>query len=430
MKKILSLITMASLLLMLMAGCGSAEPVSTEIGEAEKVVVIVLDGFSASYLSYLGSNSNLAKIAKKGTACLTAESTYPSHTFTAHATIMTGVSPDTHGIIGNVHLAEDGINSAKNMQPEMLQAATLFETAKAAGKKTAFVSGKNNLVTLFATDLDVGTSNLRLLDYLAEAPVVDDAENNEEYHEMNMELAEWVFESTYTVLETEMPDFTLVNVQSADYAGHRFGPASKELKEAVKQIDKLIGKLYNKMEKSGMLENTALLITADHGMTTSTHAINLNTVVMMNFPDAGVAIDGRTGYIWLNGTDKQAVLDFFRDYEGVDEIVEKGSDRSIELRVECEAEPDLILNSIDGYIFLPEPMLSLYNGQHGSTADSDVWIPLIWTGAGIPAGAGIEATDLRSVAPMVCKLMGLTPGEYELDVPVLVDHQDLSAFNK
>lgn len=429
MKKYLSLAVIFALLLTMLAGCKS-EPVSTDVGQAEKVVVIVLDGFSSRYLSYLGTNSNLAKIAKKGTACLTAESTYPSHTFTAHSTIMTGVSPDAHGIIGNVHLADDGINSEKNMQPEMLTADTLFQIAKAAGKKTAFVSGKNNLVTLFSTDLDVGVSNMRLLDYLEEAPVLDQAETDEEYYQMNLELAEWVLDATYEVLETESPDFMMVNVQSADYVGHRFGPDSEELKNAVEQIDDLIGELYNKMKKAGMLENTALLITADHGMTASTAAINLNTVVMMNFPGVGVAIDGRTGYIWLNGNDAQPILDFFADYEGVAEIIIKGTDRSKELRVECEAEPDLILNTEDGYIFLPQPMLSQYDGQHGSTSDTDVLIPFIWVGAGIPAGAGIEATDLRAVAPMVCHLLGLTPGAFELEMPQLVDHQDLSQFKK
>lgn len=428
MKKVISMIAVLALTVMLFAGCGTTEPVSTDLGQAEKVIILVLDGFSSSYLSYLGTNSNFAKLAKAGTCCLTAESTYPSHTFTAHSTIMTGVSPDTHGVIGNVHLAEDGVSSEKNMQPEMLQADTLFQIAKASGKKTAMVSGKNNLVTLFSTDLDVGASNMRLLDYLGEAPILDEAENNEEYYEMNLELAQWVFESTYTVLETESPDLMLVNVQSADYVGHRFGPESDELKNTVKQIDKALGELYKKMKNSGMLENTALLITADHGMTSSNEAINLNTLVMMNFPDAGVAIDGRTGYIWLNGTDQDAVIDFFSQIEGVSEIIEKGSDRSKELRVDCEVEPDLILNTEDGCIFLPEPMLYLYNGQHGSTSDSDVLVPVIWVGAGIPAGAGIETTDLRSIAPMTCYLMGLTPGEFELSVPTLIGSQDLSAF--
>ena len=138
--------------------------------------------------------------------------------------------------------------------------------------------------------------------------ITDNAETNKDYYEMNLELADWVFESLYTVLETENPNLTLVNVQSPDYIGHRFGPESDEMKTCLKRVDKALGKLYDKMKKSGMLENTTVIIVADHGMTESIEAINLNILTMMNFPETAAAIDGRTGYIWLNGTDETEVL--------------------------------------------------------------------------------------------------------------------------
>ena len=74
-------------------------------------------------------------------------------------------------------------------------------------------------------------------------------------------------------------------------------------------------------------------------------------------------------------------------------------------------------------------MLDEYRGQHGSPDDTDMIIPMIFAGSGIPAGAGIEATDLRAIAPLVCYLLGIDGGEFELDVPVLLPQQDLTAFN-
>ncbi len=431
MKRTISLLTVLALALALLTGCGSpAEPASTELGQSENVVILVLDALSSEYLSQMGSNSNLAKIARDGAANLSARCVYPSHTLTNHATIMTGASSGAHGIVGNVRLAEDGLTSIKSKEPEMIQTKTIFELAKAQGLKTAVVSGKNNLVTLFSKDCDVGTSNVRLLDYLPEAPILDDAETNEDYYKMNLELADWVFESLYTVLEKESPNLTLVNVQSTDYIGHRFGPDSDEMKTCLKRVDKALGKLYNKMKKSGMLENTTLIIVADHGMTASNSAINLNILTMKNFPEAAAAIDGRTGYIWLNGTDKQAVIDFFSGMEGVSEIIEKGSARAAELGVDSADGPDLILNSVAGFVFLPQPMIDEYRGQHGSPDDSDMIIPMILVGGGIPAGAGIELTDLRAVAPLVCKLLGISGGEFEIAEPTLLPQQDLAAFKK
>ena len=432
MKKTISLLTVFAVLVALLAGCGasaSSEPASTEIGQSEKVVIMVLDALSSQYLSQMGPKSNLAKIAKDGAACLNARCVYPSQTLTNHTTIMTGVSSGTHGIIGNVRIAEDGITTIKNRDPEMIQVETIFEIAQAQGKKTAIVSGKNNLVKLFSAGCDVGTSNIQPLDYLGSAPDLDTAETNEEYYEMNLVLADWVFESLYSVLEKESPDLTLVNVQSTDYIGHRFGPDSKEMKTCLKRVDKALGELYKKMQKSGMLENTTLIIVADHGMTASNQAINLNVETMKNFPNAVAAIDGRIGFIWLNGNDEGAVIDYFVNMEGVAAVFPGQSDVAKSMGVASEINADLMLETESGYVFLPQPMIDEYKGQHGSSNDSDMIIPMIMVGGGIPAGAGIQQTDLRAIAPLAFKLLGISGGNFEISEPTLLPQQDLTAFN-
>lgn len=433
MKKTVSIFIVLALVVAMFAGCGSSEPAgpaSTELGQSEKVVILVLDALGSSYLSQLGENSNLAKIAKDGACVLNAQCVYPSHTLTNHATIMTGASSGVHSIIGNVRLAEDGITTIKNREPELIHRDTIFELAKAQGLKTAVVSGKNNLVTLFAKDCDVGTSNVRPLDYLPKTVNLDDAETNKDYYEMNLELADWVFESLYTVLEKESPDLTLVNVQSTDYIGHRFGPESEEMKTCLKRVDKALGNLYKKMNKSGMLENTTLIILADHGMTESDKAINLNILTMKQFPETAAAIDGRTGYIWLNGTDETEVIKYFAEMEGVKAVFGGNDEVAKSLGVASEDGPDLILETEAGYVFLPQPMIDEYHGQHGSSDESDMVIPMIFVGGGIPAGAGIEPTDLRAIAPLVCKLLNISGGEFEISEPALLPQQDLSAFKK
>ena len=431
MKKTISLLLALTFILAMLAGCGASnKPATTELGQSENVVILVLDALSSQYLSQMGEKSNLAKIAKAGACILDARCVYPSHTLTNHTTIMTGVSAGAHSIIGNVRIGEDGISTIKNREPEMIQVETIFELAKAQGLKTAVVSGKNNLVTLFSKDCDVGTSNVRPLDYLSAGPNLDEAETNEDYYKMNLELADWVFDSLYTVLEKESPNLTLVNVQSPDYIGHRFGPESKEMKTCLKRVDKALGKLYDKMKKSGMLENTTLLIVADHGMTASDSAINLNVLTMLNFPEAVAAIDGRTGYIWLNGANEADVVSFFADMEGVAAVFSSHSSIATNRGVYSDDGPDLILETEPGYVFLPQPMIDEYRGQHGSYNDSDMIIPMVMVGGGIPAGAGIEATDLRAIAPLVCKLLGISGGEFEISVPALLPEQDLSGFKK
>lgn len=244
-----------------------------------------------------------------------------------------------------------------------------------------------------------------------------------------MKLADWVFESLFTVLEKEAPDLTLVNIQSTDYIAHRFGPESKEMSKCAKAVDKNLGELYKKMDKAGMLDNTAVIIIADHGMTSSDKAIPLNTISLINFPTAGAVIDGRNGYIWLGEEDKQTVIDFYNNLEGVRDVFEKGSDKAKELNVDFEEGPDIFLETETGCVFLPEPMLKYYHGQHGSQDDTDSIIPMICFGAGIPSGAGLEQSDLRCIAPLVCELMGIEPGDFDLEAPALLTTQERSMFN-
>ena len=397
---------------------------SEKFGHADKCVIIILDGFSGSYLSRLGPDSSLAGISRKGACCLTARSTYPTHTCTNHATIMTGVGAAKHGIVGNDRLGEDGMSSVRNIRPEMIRVPTLFQIASAAGKKTAFVSGKDNMVTLFSEALDVGVSNKRLKDYLTIPPELSDSNNNSEYFHYNMDLADWVFESLFTVLEKEKPDLTVVNIQSTDYVAHRFGPDSEEMTACLRAVDERLGELYRKMGKAGMLEDTAVIVTADHGMTPSEKAIPLTALSFMNFPTAGAVIDGRNGYIWYGSEDKDAVIQYFENVEGIRNVFERDSTEADTLNVDTADAPDLFLETEPGYVFLPEPMIGLYHGQHGSRDDSDTIIPIICFGSGIPSGAGIESCDLRCIAPVVCHLMDLPSGDFDLGIPALLEIQD------
>ena len=397
---------------------------SEQFGRADKCVIIILDGFSSNYLSRLGPESSLAGISLKGACCLTARSTYPAHTCTNHATIMTGVGAAKHGIVGNDRLGEDGISSVRNIQPELIRVPTLYQIASAAGKKTAFVSGKDNMVTLFSEALDVGVSNKRLKDYLTVPPELSDSNNNDEYFHYNMDLADWVFESLFTVLEKETPDLTVVNIQSTDYIAHRFGPDSEEMTACLGAVDKQLGELYRKMEKTGMLEDTAVIITADHGMTPSEKAIPLMALSYMNFPTAGAVIDGRNGYIWYGSEDRDSVIQYFKNIEGIRNVFERDSDEADTLNVNDADAPDLFLETEPGYVFLPEPMIGLYHGQHGSRDDSDIIIPIICFGSGIPSGTGIEPSDLRCIAPVVCHLMNLPSGGFDLGIPALLEIQD------
>lgn len=433
MKKFCSLICCLTIIVGMLSGCSSNAVESTaaeikDFGNSQKAVIIVLDGFSSQYLDYLGKNSNLYKIAQKGTYNLEAKTIFPSHTCGAHASIMTGCYPDKHGIIGNEYYDTKDYVSVKNIQPERIQVETLFQIAKKNGKTTAFVSGKDNMLKLLNVGCDIGISNKNYPEYVEAPPQLNDSENNEEYYKYNQKTAEWVFEALKKVIKDKTPDVVLVNIQSVDYIGHRFGPQSNELKSAVKLIDNCIGDLYSFMNKQKLLSGTSVVITADHGMSQVSKAIPLNVLIKNNFKNAAAVVDGRNGYIWLNGDSQEEMVNLLKQQEGIDKIIIKGSEDAKALRIDNAACPDIVMNSKPDYLFIPEALLSKYKGMHGTLDDTDMLVPMLWFGSGIPVNRSLKDPELVDIAPIVCKLLGLKAGTFDGKVPEVGALAEISHF--
>ena len=436
MKKFFIYISLLLLLVCLFSACGSKETITfdnnglDEFGNSDKVIIIVLDGFASRYLDYLDQDSNLYHLLKYSTFNLDSKTIYPSHTCNAHVSLMTGFYPDSHGIIGNVYCEQNDYISQKNIYAERIEKKTLFEIAKEYGRKTAIVSGKKNMLTLFKNGCDLQVTMNEHPAYIKKAPKSKDSDNNKEYFSYNMKTTTWVFAALQTVLSKESPDLTLVNIHAADYFGHRFGPNSKEVEKVVKLIDKEIGELFSYMKKSELFKNTSVMIIADHGMSSVSKAIPLNVLLTNNFNKAAGVVDGRNAYIWFNGDNEAEVISFLEKQDGVEKIITKGSIMAKELKVDCERCPDLILDSKPDYLFIPEALLEKYKGMHGSTEDTDLNIPIICFGKGIPQNKQMKEINIVDLVSIVSELMGFEGNESDGKIPELVEARETNYFRR
>lgn len=434
MKKICSFICLLLITIGIFAGCSAKTSNDAQtnsiknFGTSKKVVIIVLDGFSSNYLNYLGKNSNIYKLLSKSTYNLSSSTVYPSHTCSAHTTIMTGCYPEKHNIIGNVFYNSKTSTSDKNIDPNRIKTATIFSVAKNEGMQTAIVSGKDNLVKLFEKDCDIKVSPKNYPEYIEKAPTIEDSDNNDEYFKYNIDTTKWVFNSLEKVLKEKSPDVVLVNIQSPDYIGHRFGPESDEIKQVINDLDKCIGQFNKFMIKNKLINETSIVITSDHGMTSVTKAIPLNVLVSNNFEKAAGLVDGRNAYIWLNGDDENKVVSFFEKQEGIDKIIIKNSDESKNLKIFNNDCPDIILNSKPDYLFIPEALLYKYKGMHGSLDETDTIVPIIWFGCGIPQNKNIENSSLLDLMPTACKLLNIETGKIDGKVPEINNSININYF--
>lgn len=66
-------------------------------------------------------------------------------------------------------------------------------------------------------------------------------------------------------LKENKPALTLIHYRAPDTAGHIYGWMTEEYLASVEEVDKAIPRLIESLEQAGILEDTVIIITADHG---------------------------------------------------------------------------------------------------------------------------------------------------------------------
>ena len=72
-------------------------------------------------------------------------------------------------------------------------------------------------------------------------------------------------ERTVAYFEAKQPNLTFIHLDHIDHAGHQYGHGTPEYYKSVEAADQLIGETIQGLEAAGMLEQTILIITSDHG---------------------------------------------------------------------------------------------------------------------------------------------------------------------
>ncbi len=101
---------------------------------ADRVLIISVDGLRPEAIS-LAPMPNLLALMEEGVYSLTVQTTYPSATLPSHASMLTGMCPDKHGVDWNDYLPKRGYANSPS----------LFEIAHNAGLRTVMIVAKEKL---------------------------------------------------------------------------------------------------------------------------------------------------------------------------------------------------------------------------------------------------------------------------------------------
>lgn len=269
------------------------------VGEA-RVILIVVDGLDAHEVTD-DATPTLARAWRTSRWCPGAESlaAMPTRTNPNHATLITGVAPDVHGITGNAVWDRTAKAARKLGAAADLETETIFTTAHRAGRglRTAAAVGKPKLGAMFGGDGDRRLGPDELWDARAASDSARDEATGYAYDGTTLAAARGFVEHGGV-------DFLIVNLSDVDRTSHGFGPQSPQAIETRRRTDAALGSFLAWLATDPGWPSTTVVITADHGFDAITHPPLHFAEVLRDHDLAGLAVvgDGGTGHVYLEAT--------------------------------------------------------------------------------------------------------------------------------
>lgn len=238
---------LGAVLLLLLGACASREtPPGKQSAGKPAVILVSLDGFRADYLSR-GLTPHLSALAAQGARTAAMRPSFPSITFPNHYTLVTGLRPDEHGIVGNTMFDPDHPGEKFTMKSKepfwWNEAEPVWVTAEKHGL---------NAGTLFWPGSEAVIHGTRPEEYLPfDAKMSDDARVDT--------LLSW-----FDAPPEKRPRFATLYFNVVDSQGHHFGPDSAEVNDALRDVDEGVGRLTDGLRARGIAAD--VIVVADHGM--------------------------------------------------------------------------------------------------------------------------------------------------------------------
>lgn len=203
------------------AACRAAVAVDAPGAAVAKVVIISVDGLRPDAITAAPA-PRLAAMMKDGASTMVARTVSVTYTLPGHASMITGVTPEVHGIDWNVSM------------PDFFMAnPSVLSLAAKAGMRATLVAGKDKLRQLLPLD----TASFVLVDD------TDDAVVTAALVQVNCGF-----------------DLLMVHLPNVDYGGHASGWMSETYLEEVRNADAAVARLLDALP-----DGTTIILTADHG---------------------------------------------------------------------------------------------------------------------------------------------------------------------
>lgn len=255
------------------------------------VIVISFDAVSEEDLEFLSKQPNFSKLIKNGALIKNVESVYPSLTYPAHVTIVTGKYPKNHGVINNTVLDFKNDNPDWYWYRKYIKGDKIFDLAEKSGMKTCSilwpVTARSkityNMPEIFCTKR---YDNQILKSALAGSKIYQVNMNKRfGYLRQGMEepyLDNFATEVAKKTIRELKPNLILLHLIDSDSQKHKYGIENKEVIESLKRHDERLGEIIESLKLAGIYEDSTIIALGDHSQINVNNVIKLNSILMKN----------------------------------------------------------------------------------------------------------------------------------------------------
>jgi predicted AlkP superfamily pyrophosphatase or phosphodiesterase len=417
---------------------------------AENAVVIVsVDGLAAFYWDDPRAEMpTIRALAKEGASATSMTTVAPTVTWPNHTTLITGVTPARHGVVGNDYYDRAHrrpvplMTDPEGLKERLVRVPTLYDLAKARGLTTAAIrwpatrGAKNldwTLPDVFSDELLHEYSTPELMKECKAAGVWADGEvvqaGTRELRVVSDDACTRVFNF---ILERHRPGLSLLHVTFVDHEEHVKGPRTPDAYTAIKLADEQVRSVWE-TTKRVYGDKATLIVLSDHGFSPVERLVMPNVVLHEAglIETNGDQVTGGTVHVTVQGgaalvyiLDAQHRADvlarskaLFSSLEGVAKVVESSqlTHHGLAEPQTDPRSPDILLFAKEGWSFGSSTTGAVTTiapadrkGAHGH----DEHLPIMdatfvaW-GRGIKSGARLGRIANIDVAPTVARLLGL-----------------------
>lgn len=405
-----------------------------------RVILVSIDGLRGDIVLHPekygfkdGDLPHFKRLKEIGSYSGQVQTVFPSQTYPAHTSIITGESPPVHGIINNRPFIPETNFSEWYWFSDSIKTPTLIDKAYEKKLITLSISWPVTVgapATYMLAEIQSTSDSVSTLDLVRKYDVPDlflekakirgaiKVDKTPKDYDRDLLLHQLFLDS----FERYRPHLSLYHIIQTDYEQHDFGKISPEVKKAYMFADSLIGNILTLIDNKDLWNTTTLIVTGDHGFKDHNKGLNINRL----FAEQGWLTINNKGQIenWDVVCLSSGGSAFVRLKDSTNENLKKDvrlllsrqsefeifENRHLTGSLSSSDKEDFVLLAKDGFNFLrnnKKPYIyKSRGGNHGgSPEEPTLFTGFMSAGRGVPKNVNIGSMKSTQIAPLVSDLL-------------------------